>query len=249
VQSTAALVLAAQGVIDFPLFLFANVGDDSERPETLAFVAEVARPFAAAHGIALVEVSASETLFARTLRNRRSVPIPVRMSGSGAIGTRQCTQRFKIAPVAAELRRRGATIAEPATLGLGISVDEWSRMRNSAPVAYEILAYPLIDLRLDRQACRAVIAQAGLPVPPKSSCTFCPFHTMAEWRDLHRRDPARFAQACELEQAKNADRAAMGRDAVWLSPALKPLREAVEDGQLPLWPDDAGCDVAGYCHV
>ena len=32
VQSTAALVLSAQGRIDFPVHLFANVGDGSENP-------------------------------------------------------------------------------------------------------------------------------------------------------------------------------------------------------------------------
>jgi hypothetical protein len=37
-QSTAALVLAAQGHIDFRTFLFANVGDDSEHPATLAYI-------------------------------------------------------------------------------------------------------------------------------------------------------------------------------------------------------------------
>ena len=35
VQSTALLVLASQGKIDFRTFLFANVGDDSEHPATL----------------------------------------------------------------------------------------------------------------------------------------------------------------------------------------------------------------------
>ena len=38
VQSTAMLVLAAQRIIDFPLFLFANVGDDSEHPASLRYV-------------------------------------------------------------------------------------------------------------------------------------------------------------------------------------------------------------------
>lgn len=37
-QSVAALVLAAQGRIDYRTFLFANVGDDSERKGTLAYV-------------------------------------------------------------------------------------------------------------------------------------------------------------------------------------------------------------------
>jgi len=37
VQSTALVVLAAQGVIDFPLALFANVGEDAE-PDTIRYV-------------------------------------------------------------------------------------------------------------------------------------------------------------------------------------------------------------------
>ena len=51
VQSTAALVLAAQGRIDYQTFLFCNVGADSENPETLEYVEQVARPFAARHGL------------------------------------------------------------------------------------------------------------------------------------------------------------------------------------------------------
>ena len=38
VQSTALLVLAAQRQIDYSIFLFANVGDDSENPATLRYL-------------------------------------------------------------------------------------------------------------------------------------------------------------------------------------------------------------------
>jgi len=48
--------LASQGKLDFPTFVFVNVGEDSENPATLAYVAQVARPFAAANGIELVEL-------------------------------------------------------------------------------------------------------------------------------------------------------------------------------------------------
>src|SRR5258708_98613 len=37
VQSVAALVLAAQGKIDYRHFVFCNVGDDSENPATLEY--------------------------------------------------------------------------------------------------------------------------------------------------------------------------------------------------------------------
>ena len=48
VQSTALLVLAATGRIDFPVFLFANTGDDSEEPATLDYLQRYAKPYAAA---------------------------------------------------------------------------------------------------------------------------------------------------------------------------------------------------------
>lgn len=44
VQSTALLVLAATGRIDFTTFLMSNVGDDSEHPDTLTYVHDVAVP-------------------------------------------------------------------------------------------------------------------------------------------------------------------------------------------------------------
>jgi len=250
VQSTAALVLAARGEIDYPLFIFANVGADSENPLTLAYVENIAKPYAATHGVELLELSKADTLMQRIARSKTSIPIPVRMSGSGAIGTRQCTQRFKIAVVAAELKRRGVSTARPATLGLGISLDEFSRMRTTAPVPYERLVYPLIDRRMDRQDCLNVIQREGLPVPPKSSCYFCPFHSAAQWRTLRREQPDLFAKSVDLERTLNARRTALGRDPVWLSASLRPLDETFrEDGQLSLFDEEASCDVAGYCHV
>jgi hypothetical protein len=102
VQSTALLVLAATGRIDFGVFLFANVGDDSEDPGTLDYLHRYAKPYAALHGIQLHELhrlrrdGSTETLYGRlTQPGSRSLPIPVRMS-NGAPGTRSCTADFKI---------------------------------------------------------------------------------------------------------------------------------------------------------
>jgi hypothetical protein len=46
VQSTGLLVLAALRRIDFPVFLFANVGHDAEDPATLDYLERVAKPYA-----------------------------------------------------------------------------------------------------------------------------------------------------------------------------------------------------------
>lgn len=97
-QSTAALVLPAQGRIDYPIFLFCNVGDDSEHPATLAYVRDVQVPYAKAHGIELIELQRTrfgepETLYQRLTRpGSRSIGIPVRLSIRSVAG-RRCAKR------------------------------------------------------------------------------------------------------------------------------------------------------------
>ena len=252
VQSTALLVLAAERKIDYGLFLFSNVGDDSEHPATLVYVREVAMPYAEQHGIELVELRKRPKGSERTLLQKlmdpdvRSIGIPVRLAG-GAPARRQCTADYKIRRVAAELKRRGASEEQQATVALGISLDEYQRMRTESGIAWERLAYPLIDLRIDRAACVALIERAGLPVPPKSSCFFCPFHTLSVWRKQKRDEPELFAKSVALERTINAKRARIGKDDVWLSSALKPLDEAVGDhDQLDLF-EGPSCDIGGYC--
>lgn len=298
VQSTALLVLAAQRRIDFPLFLMANVGDDSENPATLRYVEEYAKPFAADHGIELVVLDrvkrdgSVETLWGRLVNPRqcprckgagsvyyadtddqdaglppdldeprqcprcrgegrvqsRSLPIPVRMS-NGAPGTRSCTADFKIKVIGKELKRRGATKDTPATIGIGISVDEIHRANNRRVEAHERIEYPLLDLGLRRTDCMRLIREAGLPVPPKSSCFFCPFHRPETWHDMRRTEPELFEKSCQLEELLNQRRDELGKDHVYLTGFGKPLREAIPDGVdlLPMFDEaDGACD-SGWC--
>lgn len=251
-------MLAAQGRIDFRTFLMANVGDDSENPRTLDYVEEYARPFAEKHGIELTILDrvkrdgTVETLMGRLTREgSRSLPIPVRMS-NGAPGTRSCTADFKIKVIAKELKRRGATAEQPATIGIGISVDEIGRANNRRVEPHEQIVYPLLDLGIRRTDCARIIRDAGLPVPPKSSCYFCPFHRPETWHDMRREQPAEFEKACQLEDLLNERRDELGKDHVWLTRFNRPLREAIPDGVdlLPMFDDfdeaDGACD-SGYC--
>ncbi len=227
VQSTAALCLAAQGQVPYRTFVFANVGHDSEHPATLAYLRDVAHPYAEAHGLTLVEIErrrrphSAPTLLQEVLSSPRSIPIPVRMA-NGAPGNRLCTVKYKIRAVAAWTKRHGATAACPATVGLGISLDEWHR-QNPSRIAHQRHAYPLLALRLTRQDCVQVIARAGLPVPPKSACWFCPMHGVKDWQRLARETPELFAQAAALERLLQERRTQLGKDAVWLSRTRQPL--------------------------
>ncbi|MCY0940114.1 phosphoadenosine phosphosulfate reductase [Streptomyces antarcticus] len=254
VQSTALLVLAAQGRIDYSTFLFANVGDDSEHPATLAYIRDVAAPYAARAGIELHQLrrtrrdGTTETLMERlNRRDTRSIPIPVRMA-NGAPGRRSCTADFKIKVVGRWLREHGATANEPAVVGIGISVDEIHRANRRRSEPHEQVEYPLLDLRLRRDDCERIIETAGLPVPPKSSCFFCPFRTVDAWRQQRREDPDLFARSIEVEQTVNRLRAALGRDPVYLTRYGRPLAEAIpaQRDAATEEAEDGGCD-SGWC--
>lgn len=252
VQSTALLVLAAQRRIDFDTFVMANVGDDSEHPLSLAYARGPAAAFAARHGIALELVDrvkrdgSVETLWGRlTKPGSRSLPIPVRMS-NGAPGTRSCTADFKIAVTGRWARRHGATRDDPATVAIGISVDEIQRANTRRCEPHERIVYPLLDLRLRRTDCERIIADAGLPVPPKSSCFFCPFHRPSTWQDMARDEPELFTKACDLETLLNQRRTLLGKDPVFLTRFGIPLRDAIGTDQPTLPLEDGGCD-SGWC--
>ena len=253
VQSTALLVLAAQRRIDYPLFLFANVGDDSENPATLAYVRDVAMPYAAEHGIELLELRrvlrgrGERTLLQEIEQGDRSIPIPARM-GAGGFGRKKCTDRFKITVVRRELRRRGATAADPAMVAIGISVDEIERAGAGEGVderdPSRVRAYPLLDLGLSRQDCRRVIAEAGLPVPPKSSCSFCPLHDRETWRRQRAESPDLWERSVYVDGLIRERAVRIGRGPMGLVSPTVPIADAVED-QLTLFGGD-GCE-SGWC--
>ncbi|WP_160051749.1 phosphoadenosine phosphosulfate reductase [Nocardiopsis sp. FR26] len=253
VQSTALLALAAQGRIDHNLFLFANVGDDSEHPATLEYLSQVAMPFAAEHGLEIKQLvktrrdGTTETLMDKlTDPEARSIPIPVRMP-NGAPGRRACTADFKIKVVGRWLRAQGATAAVPADVAIGISLDEIHRANRRRAEKHERIEYPLLDLGLRRSDCEQIIAEAGLPIPPKSACFFCPFKTVGSWRQQRLEEPELFAKSVRLEKVINERRRLLGRDEVFLSRYGRPLDEAiaVSDPQV-VGEDVAACD-SGWC--
>lgn len=254
-QSTAALVLAARGEIPFRTFLFANVGNDSERLATIEYVHRYAVPFAEDNGIDLHELYRArrdgtiETLYQRLTRDGgKSLPIPMRMSG-GHPASRSCTADFKVRVVGSWLKEHGANQRSRAIVGMGISLDEMHRANEKKAQPYEELVYPLLahEPKIRRADCPGIITSAGLPVPPKSACWFCPLHRIRAWAEMRRDDPQQFGAACDLEAYLSAREQALGRGPVFMSDRLLPLAEAIPAAQEPLFDDEDGdCD-NGWC--
>lgn len=247
-QSTAVMVLQARGLLQFDEFVFCNVGDDSENPDTLDYIKNVTVPYCHQHKIKFTVLNSSvqgfDSLYKLSMSSKRVSPLPMFLQ-SGAPANRLCTSEFKIRRVAKHIKQLGATKKYPATVGIGISLDEYQRMRNDSKISHEILSYPLIDLKKTLSDCIAIIKSEGLPEPPKSSCFFCPFHSMETWRVLKLQHPDLFDKCIALEQRLNEKRESWGKDKLYLTRKLRPLDQVIGE-QGGLFEDV--CE-SGYCMV
>lgn len=248
VQSTAALVLAARGEIDFSIFAFSNVGDDSESQKTLDYIKAYSAPYAIAHGLTFLtrrkkwRDGRDETLYQNVIsRNNRSIAIPVKMAG-GAHGNRKCTIEYKIKVIDRLCRELGSTKTNNSHVGIGISTDEWHRAKESQ-TPHITNRHPLLDLNLSRKDCEKIIEESGLPVPPKSSCWYCPFKRKKEWEEMATDEPELFQRAVGFEQDINAKREWLGKDPVYLCGTLKPLDQSFNSPEVAPLEDDC----SGHC--
>ncbi len=143
---------------------------------------------------------------------------------------RQCTRYWKIRPVRKfvreELKRRGQAITPHAAESwLGISLDEFQRMRTS-DIQYMTNVYPLIDRQITRADCMTWLEKNGLPVPEKSSCTFCPYRSLASWQDARNSNGLDWQESVTID---NAIRDKRPPHDLYVHPGRKPLIEAVRD--------------------
>ena len=255
VQSTALLVMAARGMIPYPLFIFANTGEDSEHPDSIAYVREIAIPYGAEHGIEVVEVRKDgPTLRQTAMGEAQAGKFPLPFYGEpGNPMSRACTADWKIMAVQKELRRRGCSAKNPAHTALGISMDEIQRAKaegyQDPKAKMQILHYPLLQHGMNRHDCLKLIADEGLPEPGKSSCYFCPFHSRDAWQHLRQSRLDLFQQSVELEKRYKERLSEKGHRTQWMTRAgarSKMTLDLVINDQPSLFGDD---ECGGYCHT
>lgn len=259
VQSSALIILAALGEIPpIDYALFANTGDDSEHPGTLTYVREIMIPWAAKHGIEVKELrrylrdGSEQTLWGRIMDHKGDTlrePIPI-YGYSGKPMRRSCTADHKIKVVGKWIEKNYDKSVLPIEVCVGISVDEIERAGRGRDERWEKRVYPLLDIGYHRSHCIGVFERVGLPVPPKSSCFFCPFHSLKTWRVLRRDEPELFEKAAQLEDKLLERRRNREKGEVYLTGTGKPLREVITAEQDELFGPEAfnggKCD-EGYC--
>ena len=165
------------------------------------------------------------------LRTYISTGIPAyTMDGeTRGIGRRQCTRTFKIEPIVTEARRLlgrkqiRQTDGTLVSMWMGISLDEAIR-RKPARQSWIEGRWPLLELGVTRQDCLDWMKRNGYPTPPKSSCTFCPYHDNEQWRALAA-DEFSDAVVKEKELQRAYAAASALRSTPYLHASRKPLGE------------------------
>ena len=208
VQSTALVVLAMQRGWKIDEIVHVDLLD-AESPATREYVSYFAGWLQTVYGRGITILQ--RDLYGDMLARPAFTPAPWRAADGSFMLRRQCTRQYKVEPIRRYLYEKYRR--ERIALMLGISVDEFHRMRDSGSARIENV-YPLVDERLTRNDCRAILERAGLATPPKSSCWFCPYRSARSQAELIRQYPALRGMGEELERRINDERRARGKDAI-----------------------------------
>jgi len=193
VDSTAVLVGWHARGIRPDLILHADTG--SEKPGTYAYL-PVIQDWLARVGFPPVVVVRYEPSNFKNWPPYRTLGENCLTNGtlpSLAFGFKSCSLKWKVAPqdkyTAAWQPARDAWAAgAPVTKAIGYDAGPADSRRYAHVEGYldarYAYTYPLRDWGWDRAECKARIAEAGLPVPPKSACYFCPAMKKDELHDL-----------------------------------------------------------------
>ena len=246
VQSTTLALMAARGEIEPPdCAIFADTGAEPQHVYRHLDWLETMLPYPVHRvqarwgnlGDAVIDAFASGT-------RRASLPFYTR-NPDGML-PRQCSKEAKVRPITAKVRemlgvKPGARVPAGVTveMWLGISTDEAHRMKPSESPWIEH-RWPLIDAGMNRRRCLAWLERHGYPIPGKSACVWCPYHSDEMWRTMKAQQPADFAQAVAFDAAIRNGAAAMP-GTLFVHRSRQPLDQV----DLSTWADRGQGDLFG----
>ena len=245
VQSTALYMMSSLGRIDrADHAIFADPG--AELPQTYQIL-EYLTDWAKYNDGIPIHVTDERNLYKDLLaqqnsQGKRFASIPAFTENGGMI-RRQCTGEYKIQPVIKKTRelhglkpRQRMPMTE---MWLGITLDEIQRAKVSQlpRITYH---YPLIDQRMDRADCIRFFKEKNFPVPPKSSCVFCPYHSNKNWKELKEKLPEQFEQAVQVDKAIRDSSNRGLKEPIYLHRSCTPLDRVDFGDQLELFMCEEG---------
>lgn len=202
VDSTAVLVGWQRRGIRPDLIIHADVGN--EKPETYAYRAVIDAWLARVDFPAITDVryvvqrpkNGPYTTLEENCLVNETLP-------SLAFGMKGCSLKWKGEPIDARVRaiyadhvRAGGKVLRAIGYDAGPCDSKRGTRESEGPWQW---IYPLRDWGWDRERCMAEIESAGLPVPPKSACFFCPSTKPAELIQLAKRHPELARRAVVME--------------------------------------------------
>jgi hypothetical protein len=226
VQSTTMALMAAHGEIG-PMPDCAIFADTGEEPGA---VYEHLRWLSSANVLSFPVYVVETGPLGDRLFDDNEARIPVHTDTG--MRRRQCTKNYKLAPLRRKFRellgKGPRDYLAPGTVEnwVGISTDEIMRVTPSRQ-RYIMRRDPLIELRMSRWDCTNWLTDNGYPIPPKSSCVFCPYKSNKQWAVLRDHDPAGWDRAIKIDARLRAPEGiAMFKRPTYVHRQAVPLPEA-----------------------
>lgn len=268
VQSTWLYYASVLGY--YPKFDYAIFADPGrEKTATVDYFNNVLLPWAAENKGTPILVAKKKNLYTDLLNStnstgQRFAPIPaftMSKDGKGML-RRQCTNEYKVYPVTQAIRDlyglKPRQRMPPTEVWMGITLDEGDRMSEPQD-AWRKNVFPFCGFwftkkergRLEyksmtRADVMAAYEKHGIPIPPKSSCVFCPYQSDLAWRTLKQQFPEDFAAAVAVDKAIRDSSKKGITSKIYLHESLKPLDQVdFNENQGDLW--HGNC--AAECHL
>lgn len=226
VNSIAGIMEATDQGIVFDAILFANTGRGKklgERLVTYEYLVKYFNPWLVMNGQPKVKILHSYNSEGDLISLYEEC-YKLKTLPSIAFGFKTCSQRFKAQPQNKFLNSNGNALktwacGDRVTKWIFYDADEPERAKDYSDKFFNV-RYFLIEQDWGRYECEEKIKKSGLPLPPKSSCKFCPSMKPYQIIDLYETERRGFYEAIELE--RNAIRGGrldsvkgLGRDYSW----------------------------------
>jgi hypothetical protein len=238
-DSTTALLMSQHGELPrLDAAIFADTGYEPQAVyETLEWVtAAVTIPIYRVSAGRLGEdilVNVSDTPHS----HRPQVPFYVEgKDGRPSLLRRSCTEEYKVLPIRRKLREL-LELGPRAHIPQGCWVEQWIGFPRDeigrtfcSDVQWITNTFPLIiPAQMSKRDCAQWLTSHGYPIPPKSSCTFCPYHSNAYWRDMRDHRPNEWTATVEFERHLHAGKLPGVRGTPYLHKSMVPLPMAPID--------------------
>jgi len=202
-SSTLALMIAHGEIEPVEAAIFADTGWEPRKVYEWLEWLEKQLPFPV-HRVQYGNLRDDTVGRSTSIKRVAAIPWHMKMpNGDRAMGRRQCTMEYKIQPLTKKTRELIGLVPRQRVKGvlcemlIGISTDEALRMK-PAKESWKQHRWPLIEKGMARWDCLQWMERKGYPLPPKSSCIGCPFHSDNEWRSI-RSDAEAWADAVAVD--------------------------------------------------